>query len=247
MRSAVRRLAFPGTACPSELGIKFGRAAAELTSKTRKDIELKNLFSRAIAPCTCAVLLLALAAPVHAHERRTEGGVETVVGWVNEPAYTGFPNAVELTLSTTGGEPIVDLGADDLQVEVSFGDQKTAPMPMEPAFRVGAYGTPGEYHADLIPSRAGQYSFRFFGTINGQPFDQTYTSGEETFDSPRNPAEVSFPAQDPTAGELAASIEQLNARTETGGAGTTGMIALGLGALALLVALAAFFKKGKTA
>lgn len=184
--------------------------------------------------------LTVLSAPALAHETRSEGGVQTVVGWATEPAYVGFPNAVQLRLSQ-GGQPLTDLGADELQVEVTFGGQKTPPMALTPAF-----DSPGEYRAALIPTRSGEYSFRFFGTIQGQPFDQSFTSGEETFDSPRHPADVSFPAKDPTAGELAASIEQLGNREDTGsGSDATGMIALGLGGLALVVALAAFFKKAK--
>lgn len=204
---------------------------------------MKSFVTRAVLSCTGVLVLLALAVPAHAHERRTEGGVEAVVGWVAEPAYIGFPNAVELRISDEAGEPIADLGADELQVEVAFGDQKTAPLPLNPAFN-----RPGEYRAPLIPSRAGEYSFRFFGTINGEPYDQTYVSGEDTFDSPRNPADVSFPAQDPTAGELASRIEQLSAAqgdSGSDGSGNTGMIGIGLGALALLVALGAMFKGKK--
>ncbi len=202
---------------------------------------------RAISVCLGAVGLLALAAPALAHETRAEGGVEAVVGWAEEPAYVGFPNAVQLTLSDTSGNAITDLGADELKVEVTFGDQKTAPMPMEPAFQVGSFGTPGEYHADLIPTRGGSYSFHFIGTIKGQPYDQTFTSGEETFDSPRNPADVSFPAKDPTAGELAASIERLSSGDGGSESGNTGKIALGLGVAALAIALAALVKSRRAA
>ena len=197
---------------------------------------------RAFAVATTAALLLVMALPALAHERRTEGGVEAVVGWATEPAYVGFPNAVQLQLNQ-GGSPLTDLAPDELKVEVSFGGQKTAPLSLTPAFN-----SPGEYLAPLLPSRSGDYSFRFFGTIKGQPYDQTYASGEETFDSPRNPADVSFPAKDPTVGELAASIEQLSSDDGAGGfSGDTGPIAIGLAALALVVAIAAFLKKGRTA
>jgi hypothetical protein len=202
---------------------------------------------RAISICAATVGLLALAGPAMAHETRTEGGVEAVVGWANEPAYVGFPNAVQLTLSDSG-RAIADLGADELKVEVTFGDQKTAPLPIEPAFQVGSFGNPGEYHANLIPTRAGNYSFHFFGTIKGSAYDQTFTSGEQTFDAPRNPADVSFPAKDPTAGELAASIERLSSEDRSGGASDNpDRIALGLAAAALAVALAALAKSRRAA
>lgn len=202
---------------------------------------MKTAVIRIVSLCIFSVLLLALAAPALAHETRTEGGVEAVVGWATEPAYVGYPNAVQLRLSNTSGTPITDLGADALQVEISFGGQKTAPLPLEPAFN-----SPGEYRAALMPTRPGEYSFRFFGTIQGQPYDQTFQSGEETFATPQNPADVSFPAKDPTVGELASRVEQLGDEGETS-SDSTGMIGIGLGALALIVALAALLKKNKAA
>lgn len=204
---------------------------------------MKTAVIRTVSLCIFAGLLLALAAPAMAHERRTEGGVEAVIGWVTEPAYVGYPNAVQLRLSNTAGTPITDLGPDELQVEVSFGGQKTAPLPLQAAFN-----SPGEYHAPLMPTRAGDYSFRFFGTIQGEPYDQTYQSGEETFDAPKNPADVSFPAKDPTVGELASRVEQLGEEDEDGTASdSTGMIGIGVGVLALIVAMAALLKKSKAA
>jgi hypothetical protein len=205
---------------------------------------MRKVVLRAISICIAAVVLLALAAPAMAHEERVTGPVKAVVGWSNEPTYVGFPNAVSFALTDLADDPITDLGADDLKVEVVFGDQKSAPLPLEAAF-----GSPGEYEADLIPTRAGEYAFHIFGTIRGQAYDQTFTSGEETFNSPRNPADVSFPAKDPTAGELAASIEQLS--SEDGGSGgesgNTGKFALGLGVAALAIALAALAKSRRAA
>lgn len=211
---------------------------------------MKNVVLRTAALCLSAILLLALSAPALAHERRTEGGVQAVVGWDTEPTYVGFANAVQLTLSDTAGEPIVDLGPDELKVEVSFGDEKTSPLPVEPAFRVGAFGTPGVYTAPLIPSRPGVYTFHFMGTIKGEPYDQTYTSGEGTFASPQNPADVSFPAKDPTAGELAARLDELSEGSDgddDGGSDSTGVIAIGIAVAALALAGFALVKKSKSA
>ena len=98
-----------------------------------------------------------------------------------------------------------------------------------------------------MPTRPGNYSFHFFGTIKGQPYDQTFQSGEETFDAPKNPADVSFPAKDPTAGELAARVDQLSRDDASTSPDNTGMIGIGLAVLALIVAAAAFVKKSKAA
>lgn len=202
---------------------------------------MKPVVLRIVALCITSAGVFALAAPAAAHETRSEGGVRAVVGWATEPAYVGYPNAVQLQLSN-GTTPITDLGADELKVEVLFGDQKTAALPLEPAF-----GNPGEYRAALMPTRPGNYSFHFFGTIKGQPYDQTFQSGEETFDAPKNPADVSFPAKDPTAGELAARVDQLSRDDASTSPDNTGMIGIGLAVLALIVAAAAFVKKSKAA
>jgi hypothetical protein len=189
---------------------------------------MKKVVLRAICVCFGAVALLGLAAPAMAHEERATGPVTAVVGWSNEPAYVGFPNSVSLALTDSADDPITDLGPDALQVEVTFGDQKSPPMPLEAAF-----GSPGEYVAEVIPTRAGVYSFRIFGTVGGQAYDETFTSGEGTFASPRNPA----------------SIERLSDAEDDSGGGTsaTSILAIALGGIALAIALVALAKSNKKA
>lgn len=201
---------------------------------------MKTLIARAGIAGIAALLLALVAVPASAHERRQSGDYTAVVGWAEEPAYTGFANAVEISLTDLNDDPVEDLGADELQVEVIYGDEQIGPLPLEPAF-----GSPGQYLADLIPTRPGTYSFHFTGAILGQPYDETFTSDEDTFASPRSPSEVGFPAQDPTNGELAESIEQLRtqlAADEDTGGSTAGPIGIALGAVALLVALGALLK-----
>lgn len=197
---------------------------------------MTTYLSRALAVAVTTSIAMAVVQPAGAHETRETGEYTAVVGWADEPAYTGFPNAVNLSLSDPAGEPVEDLG-DELQVEVLFGDETTGLMPLEAAFN-----EPGFYEADVIPTRAGTYSFHFTGAIGGEPYDETFTSGEDTFAQPQNTAEVSFPAQDPTNGELAQSIEQLRSEVGSDGSGTTGFIGIGLGVVALLVALGALLK-----
>ena len=207
---------------------------------------MRRPWLRVVVPSMAALALLSLAQPALAHEQRTVGAYQTVVGWANEPVFTGFPNAVQFILFDVSGNPVVDLGPEDLKVEVNYGNEKVGPLPVEPAFRVDSFGEPGDYHADLIPSRPGQYSFHFTGTIKGQAFDGTYTSGEETFDNANSPSTIEFPVKDPSNGELAESIERLDSKVGDSGGDNLGRIGVGLGALALIVALAALLK-GKPA
>jgi hypothetical protein len=193
-----------------------------------------------------------LASTASAHEGRSQGDLEMVVGFGTEPAYSGQPNSVQLVL-VHDGEPVVDLG-DTLDVEVSFGDETMA-LPLEPNFAVGAFGEPGDYRAWFIPTRPGQYAFHFSGTIDGEEVDETFTSGPRTFSDVQNPADIQFPVQDPSNGELAERIEQEVPRLtsaiddvraaaaasadDAAGARTLGLIGLVAGALGLVVGIAA--------
>jgi hypothetical protein len=150
-------------------------------------------------------LLILPASAALAHEGRSQGDLEMVAGFGTEPAYAGQPNSVQLIV-VHDGEPVVDLG-DTLDVEVSFGDQSQR-FTLEPNFAVGAFGEPGDYRAWFIPTRAGQYTFHFTGTIEGEDVDQTFTSGPRTFGDVEDTNQIQFPVQDPTNGELAERIDQ---------------------------------------
>lgn len=153
--------------------------------------------------------------PALAHEERAAGGVEFVVGWGDEPAYTGFRNSVEITVSEPGGRPVTDVG-DGLKVEVIKGTEKVT-LPLEANFG-GSSGTPGTYRAWLTPTRPGSYTFHLIGSVRGQNVDESFTSSPTTFDEVQDVANIQFPAKDPSPGELAARIDRevprIEARTE---------------------------------
>ena len=151
-----------------------------------------------------AVMLLA-EAPALAHEGRNLGDLEMEVGWGTEPALAGQLNSA-LLLLVHHGEPVVDLG-DSLEFEVTFGNQ-TQEFPIEPFFEPGEFGTPGDYRAWFIPTRPGEYTFHFFGTIDGEEVDETFTPGPRGFEEVESPQSIQFPEQDPSTGELAERIDR---------------------------------------
>jgi hypothetical protein len=165
------------------------------------------MFGRRAGIVTAAALVgaLTLTPAAIAHEGRSQGDLEMVVGFGTEPAYAGQPNSVQLILAH-GGEPVVALG-DALDVEVSFGDQSQQ-FTLEPNFAVGAFGEPGDYRAWFIPTREGRYTFHFTGTIEGEEIDETFTSGPRTFGDVEDTKQIQFPVQDPTNGELAERIDR---------------------------------------
>jgi hypothetical protein len=212
-----------------------------------------------VAAALAGGIVLLGAAPAFAHEGRRLGDLEMEVGFGAEPAYAGEVNSVQLLL-VHDGKPVVDLG-DTLEVEVTFGDQ-TQTLPIEPFFEPGEFGTPGDYRAWFIPTRSGQYTFHFFGTIDGEEVDETFTSGPNTFGDVESPQSVQFPEQDPSTGELADRIDRVeprltNAIAEAVGraeaaaddastARTIGLIGLVVGAIGLLVAIAAVLTARRT-
>lgn len=198
------------------------------------------------------MLILLPASPVRAHEGREVGDVVMLVGFGNEPAVAYEPNWVSLTLTDHDSEQPI-LNGVDLEVEISYGEESTT-MAMEPAF-----GDTGEYRAVFVPSRPGDYAFRFVGSVRNQDLDEEFTSGPDTFSPANDPAEISFPAQDPTVAEVADRLEQETTRLsesitqleqsiaaeDTAGeedpaaeARTLAMIALIVGAVALVAGLA---------
>jgi hypothetical protein len=154
-----------------------------------------------------AAFVLALSAPAFAHEERTVGAYQIVVGWGDEPAYAGQKNSVQLILGTKAGKPVTNLG-DSLKVEVIFGEQQKE-LPFEPAFDVEeGFGTPGDYRAWIIPTAPGTYTFHLFGAIGKQKVDERFTSGPTTFDDVADPAEVEFPTKVPTGTELSERLDR---------------------------------------
>jgi hypothetical protein len=158
------------------------------------------------------LILIIIPGIVSAHEHRPVGEYEMVVGWVDEPPFVGFKNAVELRLADAGGKPVLDLG-DALKVEVIFGGQKTEALTLAPAFGATS-GRPGEYRAPVIPTRPGTYAFHFVGTIRGQKVNEVFTASEQTFDPVRASSEIEFPAKDPTRADLALRVQRLAPRLD---------------------------------
>lgn len=154
--------------------------------------------------------LVMVAWPVSAHERRDVGDLHFVVGFGTEPAFSGQPNSAELILTEGPNErPVVD--GVDLQIEILFGEESMT-LEMSPSFVVGVFGEPGDYEAHFLPTRPGEYTFLFTGTVGRQEIDESFTSGPETFGPMEDPGTISFPAEDPTSAELADRLDRETAR-----------------------------------
>lgn len=210
------------------------------------------------AAASVLTFLMLTAAPALAHEGRNLGDLEMEVGWGTEPALAGQMNSA-LILLVHDGEPVVDLG-DTLEFEVTFGDQ-TQPFPIEPFFEPGEFGTLGDYRAWFIPTRPGEYTFHFFGTIDGEDVDETFAPGPGGFEEVESPQSIQFPEQEPTTGELAERIDREVPRLtssigdvrasanavadDASSAKTLGFIGIIVGAVGLIVAIVALVWSGR--
>jgi hypothetical protein len=217
-----------------------------------------RLLAAMVAVTLAALLIPLLAGPAAAHEEKTVGRYHFAVGFGDEPAYAGEKNSVQLLLADARDKPVTDL-TDTLKVEVATGSAEPLQLAMEPNFEVGEFGTPGDYRAWFIPTAPGSYRFRFTGTIKGQKIDQTFESGPQTFSDVEDPAQVQYPARQPTTGQLATRVdretgrvdaalaaERDRARDDAASARTLAVIGLVVGALGLLAGIAALALRRRT-
>lgn len=176
-----------------------------------------NRFWRAAAAASATTVACLMGAPAaFAHEHRQVGAYQLTVGWEHEPTYVGEQNAVQLFVHDAHGNPIDDLGSPpSVQVEVIFGRQTSSPLDLAASFDPDTrLGTHGEFDAAIVPTAAGNYTFHFFGSINGQKVDEHFTSSPTTFNAVEDPTSVQFPARVPTVPDLATLTNRLSSRVE---------------------------------
>ena len=175
-----------------------------------------------LAAAVAAVLSLAVGTAL-AHEGREVGDYNINIGWINEPAYEGFINGVELRVTRVmeGGD---DHHGDSTAVAADHHGDSGAVKGLENTLQVevtyvptGASRVvnltadvyePGRYTADLLPTTPGVYEFRVFGAIEGMQVDETFASkgGGGGFDDIRPLASLQFPEEIPSARELESAV-----------------------------------------
>jgi hypothetical protein len=169
---------------------------------------------RILRPFALALLLAALAIPFGtsvalAHGHTKVGDYELVIGFHNEPAYQGEPNGLDLFVTNTKtGEKVNGL-ADTLKAEIIFGSQKKE-LKIYPQ-----WGRDGAYTADVLPTEAGDYTWRIFGDIKGTPVDVSMTSSPDTFSPVEAKSTVSFPAAEPATADLQAQLAAVQRQAQT--------------------------------
>jgi hypothetical protein len=183
-----------------------------------------------------AMLLVVLVASLFptvalAHEKRTVGKYTFVVGWLNEPTFQGLANGLDLTITGANGTPVE--GAEKtLQVGIAFGGSAPKDLPLRARF-----GLKGKYTTDVIPTKAGTYSFSLTGTLNGDTVNETFESSPNTFDDVQPASAIEYPATtgaSAQSGAAPAADAAMQRATLLGGAGiAVGLLGIVLGAIAI--------------
>ena len=167
-----------------------------------------------VAAFAAGALSLGAVHPALAHVVKPFGPYTIALGWLHEPAYVGFDNAVQVIVKqdTT---PVTDITAKDLTVEVSLGGQKMDAMPLVPtADPDTGLGAPGEYQMHFVPTAPGNYTFHIKGKIKDTPVDETATASDKTFATVDNPVDVEFPAKVPSVTDLSTKLDRVSARVD---------------------------------
>lgn len=177
-------------------------------------------------------------------ERDVDGGKYQIrFGFANEPAAAGSQNGIELVVcegkcKTTDGKvqnPVKDV-EKTLKAQVIFGGQ-TLDVALQPDT-----AEPGRYTAAFVPSRAGDYSFRFYGTIGSSKIDENVSSGKDSFDPVEEPKV--FPAGSGYTGQTSLERQLQEAKKAAESATTFGNIALAVSIVSFLIALGALISAG---
>lgn len=113
------------------------------------------------------------------------------VGFVNNPAYAGHLNHLDLIIRTAGDAPeFVEGLAGSLGAELITPDGSERLTLRIRAVR----NRPGYYTADFIPTISGNYTFRVFGFIDDVEFDEVFDAYSHSDPFVLDPASISLPA-----------------------------------------------------
>ena len=191
----------------------------------------------ALAVVVSSQLVLAQAAA--AHERRTVGPYQLVVGFLNEPAYAGSFNGVDLTVTDTRSTPAKNVEGVEktLTVEVFAGGLTTSFRPPLTA----RFGLPGKYAAYFEPTRVGSYRFVLKGKVESQDVSETFESGPGRFGDAEDPAAIQYPAKVPEAAALGDRLDAIDRDL-----GTLRLIALAALAVAIVLPLGLTFTRRRS-
>ena len=141
-----------------------------------------------------------------AHERRMVGPYQFVVGWLNEPAYVGLMNSLDMRISDTRVTPAkaVEGLEKTLTVELQSGGLASLPLTVTARF-----GTPGAYNGYVMPTATGTYTFTIKGKIDTLDVSEKFESGPGRFGDIESTTALQYPNKVPAADDLTKRLGDL--------------------------------------
>jgi len=164
-----------------------------------------------------------------AHERRMVGPYQFVVGWLNEPAYVGLMNSLDLRVTDTRVTPAKAVEGLEKTVTADVQSGGLAPLSLTVTAR---FGTAGAYNGYVMPTATGTYIFRIKGKVESLDIDEKFESGPGRFGDIEPTTALQYPNKVPAANEIGTRLGDLQSgvdqtRLLSGAAVVIGVIALG--------------------
>jgi hypothetical protein len=141
-----------------------------------------------------------------AHERRMVGPYQFVVGWLNEPAYVGLMNSLDLRISDTRVTPAKAVEGLEKTLTVDLQSGGLAPLALTVTAR---FGTPGAYNGYVMPTATGAYTFTVKGKIESQDVNEKFESGPGRFGDIESTTALQYPNKVPAADDLTKRLDDL--------------------------------------
>lgn len=186
---------------------------------------------RAMAATAVVVASLVLSGgTAAAHERRTVGPYQFVVGFLDEPAFAGTINGIDLTITDTrANNKNVEGVEKTLTVDVFSGGLVT---PLSLPLRA-RFGLPGKYAADFVPTKSGAYAFVFKGKVESLDVNEKFESGPGRFNDVESTTPVQYPDKVPSGSDLTRQLADLQATADQVRIIAIGALLLGAAAIGL--------------
>lgn len=193
---------------------------------------MSRLIAIAAAAVVVAASLITFSTTAAAHETRNVGPYVFVVGWLNEPAFQGQPNAATVRITdprVTPPKPVLDVHTT-LAIRVFSGGLLT---PYTGTVRA-VFGQPGLYALDVIPTASGGYKYQLTGKVESLDVNETFESGPGRFNDVQAASAMQFPDQVPSGAELGRKLSDLQATADQARIFAIVAVVIGLATLGLV-------------
>jgi hypothetical protein len=169
-----------------------------------------------------------------AHERRMVGPYQFVVGWLNEPAYVGLMNSLDLRITDTRVTPAKAVEGLEKTLTVDLQSGGLAPLPLTVTAR---FGTPGAYNGYVMPTTTGTYTFTIKGKIDTQDVNEKFESGPGRFGDIESTTALQYPNKVPAADDLTKRLGDLQSGIDQTRLLSGVAVVIGIGALGAAFAM----------